>query len=146
MPHRFRPLSSAFSTSASPRVATSPQHWRSVVRHIISKFRRATPSSSRGVSNSSSSQHIGEPRRRVRLGDIKSAGIARLDNDIDIVLEASVMKEHSRGEAVVSSRQNHDIEEQETGVELVSKLPQIVSIANYAQGRPAPRESFILRL
>ena len=56
------------------------------------------------------------------------------------------MKEHRCGEAVVSSRQNHDIEEQETGVELVSKLPRIVSIANYAQGQPAPRESFILRL
>ena len=54
------------------------------------------------------------------------------------------MKEHCRGE-VVSSRQHHDIEDQETGVELVSKLPRIVSIANYARG-PAPRESFILRL
>jgi len=72
--------------------------------------------------------------------------IPRLDKDIDIVLEASVMKEHRCGEAVVSSRRNHDIEEQETGVELVSKLPRIVSIANYAQGRPAQRESFILRL
>ena len=55
------------------------------------------------------------------------------------------MKEHRFGEAVVSSQQNHDIEEQETGVELVSKLLHIVSIANYAQGQPAPRESFILR-
>ena len=44
------------------------------------------------------------------------------------------MKEHCRGEAGDSSRRNRDIEEQETGVELVSKLPQIVSIANYAQG------------
>ena len=43
------------------------------------------------------------------------------------------MKEHGRGQAVVSSRQNHDIEEQETGVELVSQLPQIVSIANYTK-------------
>ncbi|PYX73841.1 MAG: hypothetical protein DMG78_07830 [Acidobacteria bacterium] len=98
------------------------------------------------MSNNGPSQHIGEPRRRVRLGDIKSADIARLKNDIDIVLEASVMKEHRCGEAVVSSRRNHDIEEQETGVELVSKLLQIVSIANYAQGQPAPRESFILLL
>ena len=86
------------------------------------------------MSNSGSSQHIGEHRRRVRLGDIKSTDIARLDNDIDIVLEASVMKEHSCGQAGDSSRRNHDIEEQETGVELVSKLLQIVSIANYAQG------------
>ena len=46
------------------------------------------------------------------------------------------MKEHSCGQAVVSSRQNHDIEDQETGVELALKLPQIVSIANYAK---APR-------
>jgi hypothetical protein len=84
------------------------------------------------VSNSSSSQHIDEPRRSVRHGNIKSAGIARLDKDIDIVLEASVMKEHCRGEAGDSSRRNRDIEEQETGVELVSKLPWIVSIANYA--------------
>jgi hypothetical protein len=44
------------------------------------------------------------------------------------------MKEHRFGEAVVSSQQNHDIEEQETGVELVSKLLHIVSIANYTQG------------
>ena len=57
-----------------------------------------------------------------------------------------MIKEHHFGEAVVSSRRNHDIEEQETGVELVSKLLKIVSIANYAQGRPSPRESFILRL
>ena len=92
------------------------------------------------------SQHISEPRRRVRLGDIKSADIARLKNDIDIVLEASVMKEHSCGEAVVSSRRNRDIEEQETGVELVSKLPRIVSIANYAKGAASAKESFILRL
>ena len=56
------------------------------------------------------------------------------------------MKKHSCGQAGDSSRQNHDIEEQETGVELVPKLPQIVSIANYAEGWPAPRESFILRL
>ena len=46
------------------------------------------------------------------------------------------MEEHGRGQAVVSSRQNHDIEDQETGVELSLKLPQIVSIANYAK---APR-------
>ena len=110
MPRRFRPLSSAFSTSASPRPSTSAA--------------------------SSSSQHISEPRRRARLGDIKSAVIARLKDDIDIVLEASVMKEHGRGQAVVSSRQNHDIEDQETGVELALKLPQIVSIANNAK---APR-------
>ena len=57
-----------------------------------------------------------------------------------------MIKEHHFGEAVVSSRRKHDIEEQETGVELVSKLLQIVSIANYAQGQPAPRESFILLL
>src|SRR5437879_4069758 len=98
MPRRFRPLSSAFSTSASPRPSTSAA--------------------------SSSSQHISEPRRRARLGDIKSAVIARLKDDIDIVLEASVMKEHSCGQAVVSSRQSHDIEDQETGVELALKLPQ----------------------
>ena len=54
------------------------------------------------------------------------------------------MKEHGRGQAVVSSRQNHDIEDQETGVELALKLPQIVSIANYAKA-PA-KDSFILRL
>ena len=84
------------------------------------------------MSNSGSSQHIGEPRRRVRLGDIKSADIARLKNDIDIVLEASVMKEHSCGQAGDSSQRNRDIDEQEMGVELVSKLPRIVSIANYA--------------
>ena len=36
------------------------------------------------------------------------------------------MKEHGRGQAVVSSRQNHDIVEQETGVELALNLPQIV--------------------
>jgi hypothetical protein len=45
-----------------------------------------------------------------------------------------VIKEHYCGEARDSSRRNHDIEEQETGVELVSKLPRIVSITNYAQG------------
>ena len=44
-----------------------------------------------------------------------------------------MIKEHCFGEAVVSSRRNHDIEEQETGVELVSKLPRIMSIANHAQ-------------
>ena len=45
-----------------------------------------------------------------------------------------MIKEHGRGQAVVSSWQNHDIEEQETGVDLVSKLPRILSITNYAQG------------
>jgi hypothetical protein len=44
------------------------------------------------------------------------------------------MKEHCRGQAGDSSRRNRNIEEQETGVELVSKLPRIVSITNYAQG------------
>ena len=38
------------------------------------------------------------------------------------------------GEAGASSRQNDDIEEQETGVESVSKLPRIVPIVNYAGG------------
>ena len=47
-----------------------------------------------------------------------------------------MIKEHGRGQAVVSSRQSHDIEDQETGVELALKLPQIVSIPNYAK---APR-------
>ena len=42
------------------------------------------------------------------------------------------MKGHSCGQAGDSSRRNRDIDEQETGVELVSKLPRIVSIANYA--------------
>ena len=45
-----------------------------------------------------------------------------------------MIKEHYCGKARDSSRRNHDIEEQETGVELVSKLPRIVSITNYAQG------------
>jgi hypothetical protein len=35
---------------------------------------------------------------------------------------------------VVSSRLNCDIKEQETGVALATKLPQIVSINNYARG------------
>ena len=35
---------------------------------------------------------------------------------------------------MVSSRRNCDIKEQETGVELAPKLPQIVSINNYARG------------
>ena len=55
--------------------------------------------------------------------------------DIDIVLEAFAIKEHRCGQAGDSSRQNHDIEEQETGVDLASKLPQIVQIVNYARGR-----------
>jgi hypothetical protein len=92
MPYRFRPLSSSFSTSALQRLTTSLQHWRSVVRHNISKFRSATPSSNQGVSNRGSSQHIDKPRHSVRLGNIKSADIARLKNDIDIALESSVMK------------------------------------------------------
>ena len=40
---------------------------------------------------------------------------------------------------MVSSRRNHDIKEQETGVELASKLPQIVAITTTPGGRLAPR-------
>ena len=36
---------------------------------------------------------------------------------------------------MVSSWRNRDIEEQEAGVELALKLPQIASIVNYARGR-----------
>ena len=59
--------------------------------------------------------------------------------NIDIVLEASAIKEHRRGQAGDSSRRNHDIEEQETGVDLASKLPQIVQIVNNAK---APRTAY----
>jgi hypothetical protein len=43
------------------------------------------------------------------------------------------------GQAVVSSRRNCDIKEQETGVALATKLPQIVSITTTPGGRLAPR-------
>jgi hypothetical protein len=59
--------------------------------------------------------------------------------DIDIVLEASAIKDHQRRQAGDSSRQSHDIEEQETGVDLASKLPQIVHIVNNAK---APRTAY----
>jgi hypothetical protein len=39
---------------------------------------------------------------------------------------------------VVSSRRNCDIKEQETGVALATKLPQIVSISTTPGGRLAP--------
>ena len=57
-----------------------------------------------------------------------------LDNDIDIVLEASVMQDIAEARPGIGHGGNGDIEEQETGVELVSKLPRIVLIANYTQG------------
>jgi hypothetical protein len=50
------------------------------------------------------------------------------------------------GQAVVSSRRNRDIKEQETGVDLALKLPQIVQIVNYARGQARAKDSFILRL
>ena len=43
---------------------------------------------------------------------------------------------------MVSSRRNHDIKEQETGVELASKLPQIVAITTTPGGRLATRTAF----
>jgi len=72
----------------------------------------------------------------VELDDIKSsADLARHEKDIGIVLKASEIKIIATdGEAGASSRQNDDIEEQETGVESVSKLPRIVPIVNYAGG------------
>ena len=72
----------------------------------------------------------------VELDDIKSrADIERHEKDIDIVLKASEIKIIATDdEAGASSRQNDNIEEQETGVELVSKLPRIVPIVNYARG------------
>ena len=64
------------------------------------------------------------------------------EKDVDIVLEASAIKIDADGETVVSSRQNHDIKEQETGVDLASKLPQIVPIVNYARGRRPQRHLY----
>ena len=43
------------------------------------------------------------------------------------------------GQAMVSSRLNHDINEQETGVDLALKLPQIAPITTTPGGRLAPR-------
>jgi hypothetical protein len=43
--------------------------------------------------------------------------------DIHIVLDASAIKDHRCGQAGDSSRKNRDIEEQEKGVDLASKLP-----------------------
>ena len=40
---------------------------------------------------------------------------------------------------MVSSRRNRDIKEQETGVDLALKLPQIVPITTTPGGRLAPR-------
>ena len=73
-------------------------------------------------------------RRASRLTISEQRGHRTPRKDIDIVLEASAIKDHQRRQAGDSSRQSHDIEEQETGVDLASKLLQIVSIVNYAWG------------
>ena len=71
------------------------------------------------------------------LGDIK--GRARADiarrKDIDIAMEALQSNIISAdGQARDFSHQNRDIKEQETGVELALKLPQIVPITTTPGG------------
>ena len=63
--------------------------------------------------------------------------------DIDIVLEASAIKDHRCGKAGDSSRQNHDIKEQETGKGLGS---QVAADRVDRQLRQGAKGSFILRL
>ena len=63
--------------------------------------------------------------------------------DIDIVLEASAIKDHRCGKAGDSSRQNHDIKEQETGKGLGS---QVAADRVDRQLRQGAKDSFILRL
>ena len=94
---------------------------------------------------SRSCRHIGEPSAASSssLAISRAArDIARREKDVDIVLEASAIKIDADGETVVSSRQNHDIEEEETGVDLAPKLPQIVPIVNYARGRRRQRHLY----
>jgi len=62
--------------------------------------------------------------------------------NIDIVLVASAIKDHRCGQAGDSSRQSHDIEEQETGVDLAREPPQIVPITT----TPGAAKDSILRL
>jgi hypothetical protein len=78
------------------------------------------------------------------LGDIK--GRARADiarrKDIDIVLLPQSNIISADGQARDFSHQNGDIKEQETGVELALKLPQIVPITTTPGGRLAPRTAY----
>jgi hypothetical protein len=70
---------------------------------------------------------------------ISQRGHRTARKNIDIVLEDSAIKDHRCGKAGDSSRKNHDIDEQETGVDLASKLPQIVQNVNNAK---APRTAY----
>ena len=143
-----------------PRVDTealsfSSQRRRSIVRYKVSRRRegryyaKQQPRREFQDNGNVGGLKILSPHRRtlgveLELDDIKSrADIARREKDIDIVLEASLINEHRSGR--VSSRQNHDIKEQETGVELVLKLPQIAAIINYAL-RAAPRTALFYGL
>src|SRR5437899_8273591 len=63
--------------------------------------------------------------------------------DIDIALEASAIKDHRCGKAGDSSRQHHDIKEQETGKGLGSQVSADRVDRPLRQGA---KGSFILRL
>src|ERR1700727_3498983 len=119
---------------ASPSRRASSQHWRPVVRLNVPKF-EATPSSNRGVTNVGSvksSSHIGEPRRRAhclamsRAVRVWISHAARTSTSSWRLPQSNIIS--AGGQARDFSHQDGDIEEQETGVDLALKLPQIVSI------------------
>jgi hypothetical protein len=74
---------------------------------------------------------------------ISKAVRARRKKDIDIILESPAIEYHlCDGQARDFLHQNRDIKEQESGVELALKLPQIVSITT----TPAAAKISLLRL
>ena len=83
------------------------------------------------ISSVKSSRHIGEPRRRARCLAISRAVRVRTSHAAKTStsswrLQSNIISAGSQAKDF--SHQDGDIEEQETGVDLVLKLPQIVPI------------------
>ena len=102
---------------------------------------QATPSSNRGASNVGSvksSSHIGEPRRRAnclamsRAVRVRTSHAARTLTSSWRLPQSNIIS--AGGQARDFSHQNRDIKEQETGVDLALKLPQIAPISTTPGG------------
>ena len=136
---------SSFTASTSEQAASIPD----LCRLLQVPKTNAPPSSNRGVSNIGSvksSRRIGEPRRRARAWRYQEPrghrtpreGHRRRSGGFRHIISAG-------GQAVVSSRQNHDIKKQKTGVDLALKLPQIAPITT-TPGVGSRQGQLILRL
>ena len=133
-PHRFSTASSSWS---SPRFDAKPP--------LNAGVAARSPSSSYSKQQPRREQH----RQRQVVKSSRSRTSANLGVELARTSDAARRTSASfwrlahiitaDGQAVVSSRRNCDIEEQETGVELAPKLPQIVPITTTPGGRLAPR-------